>query len=238
MRNLAEKSPPPGTELLADTADREVEACSLAADSHWFEASKAAQAVAQHLGSGGDNTRGYRAFWLYLSGLWLDQNGEEVDSTTERHAARSLLDQATKAAKPGTWVRDLAPLPGLSREELSPADSVAVVRVASIIRNGVKKNKHRSANEKMLQDLNSTDHSTYEPALTNSALLLGAEAFKPKGNGRCDSAWCFDNHLWLAIEAKSEHRPGGSISHDEIRQVNGQLQLLAADRDQSTPPDL
>ena len=87
------------------------------------------------------------------------------------------------------------------------------------------------------KDLNSTDHSTYEPALTKLGLLLGADAFKPKDNGRCDSAWCYDNHLWLAIEAKSEHTPGGSISHDEIRQANGQLQLLAADREQSTPPE-
>ena len=107
MRNLAERVPPAGTELLAATADNEVEACSLAADGQWLEASKVAQAVAQHLGSGGDNTRGYRAFWLYLSGLWLDQHGEEAGSTTERHAARSLLEQAGK----GSQTSHLGPRP-------------------------------------------------------------------------------------------------------------------------------
>ena len=143
MRNLSKKVPPPGAELLATTADNEVEACSLAAGGHWLEASTMAQSVAQHLGSGGNNTRGYRALWLYLAGLWLDQHGEEEDSTTTRHAARSILDQAAEASKPGTWVRDLAPLPGFSREELSPADSVAIATVSSLIRAGIKKNKYR-----------------------------------------------------------------------------------------------
>ena len=235
MRNIAERIPPPGTELLATTADMEVEACSLAADGHWVEASDVAQAVAKHLGS--ENTRGYRAFWLYMSGLWLDQYGEEANSTTQRHAARSLLNQAAKAAKPGTWIRDLAPLPGFSREQLSPADAVAVAKIASIVRNGVKRSVHNSAVETMVRGLNSTDHSIYEPALTRLGLLLGADAFKPTDPGRCDSAWCFNNHLWLAMEAKSEHKPGGSVPYADIRQVNGQLQLLAADRQQSIPPD-
>lgn len=237
MRNDAERIPPPGTELLADTADKEVEACSLAAGGQWAEASMVAQDVANNLGAGGNHTRGYRAFWLYLSGLWLDQAGEEADSSTQRKAARSLLEQAADAAKPGTWIRDLAPLPGLRREELSPADSIAVKKVASVVRKGVNSNKHRVAGEEMLQGLSSTDKSLYEPALTKLGLLLGADAFKPSNTGRCDSAWCFDNQMWFAIEAKSEQQPGGSVSHDHIRQVNGQLRLLAADRAQSSPPD-
>ena len=237
MRKNAERVPPPGTELLANAADKEVEACSLAAGGQWTEASRVAQDVAANLGSGGDHTRGYRALWLYLSGLWLDQAGEEADSSTQRLAARSLLEQAADAAKPGTWIRDLAPLPGLSREELSPADSIAVKKVASIVRDGVKRNKHATRVESMLQGLSSTEHSLYEPALTELGRLLGAKAFKPPNMGRCDSAWCFDNQMWLAIEAKSEQQPGGSVSQDNIRQVNGQLELLAADRERTSPPD-
>ena len=237
MRKDAARVPPPGTESLAATADKEVEACSLAADGQWADASIVAQDVATNFGVGGDHTRGYRAFWLYLSGLWLDQAGEEADSPTQRTAARSLLEQAADAAKPGTWTRDLAPLPGLSREELSPADSIAVKKLAADVRDGINKNKHRKSVKKMLKGLNATDHSLYEPALTELGLLLGADAFKPPGAGRCDSAWCFGNEIWFAIEAKSEQQPGGTVSHEHIRQVNGHLRLLTADRAQSSPPD-
>lgn len=47
----------------------------------------------------------------------------------------------------------------------------------------------------------------------------------------------FDNHLWLALEAKSEHSSNCSISQNDIRQINNQLQLLTADRQQPEVPE-
>jgi hypothetical protein len=44
--------------------------------------------------------------------------------------------------------------------------------------------------------------TVYEPAMTKLGYLLGAEAQKPPGSGRCDSTWCWDHHLWLAIDAR------------------------------------
>ena len=68
--------------------------------------------------------------------------------------------------------------------------------------------------------------------------MLGADASKPTRHGRCDSTWCWDNELWLALEAKSEHNTAGTLSIRDVRQSNGQLQLLADDRNCSTiPPD-
>lgn len=77
-----------------------------------------------------------------------------------------------------------------------------------------------------------TDPSMYEPALTTLGCLLGADAVKPAGKGRCDSTWCWQNFLWLAIEAKSDGKPSGMIPHRDIRQANDQLRLLCADRQQ------
>jgi len=34
--------------------------------------------------------------------------------------------------------------------------------------------------------------------------MLGADAFKPPTHANCDSAWCWDNHMWITIEAKSD----------------------------------
>jgi hypothetical protein len=67
--------------------------------------------------------------------------------------------------------------------------------------------------------------------------LLGAEAFKPGGQARCDSAWCFGDALWATIEAKSDQSPDGPVAVRYVREANTQVRLLASDRGVDTPLD-
>jgi hypothetical protein len=82
----------------------------------------------------------------------------------------------------------------------------------------------------MLDGLAQTDPSLYEPELSQLGKLLGAEAAKPAGQARCDSTWCFDNALWIALEAKSDHQTTGLVSTKDVRAATGQLRILASDR--------
>ena len=77
----------------------------------------------------------------------------------------------------------------------------------------------------------------FEAALSVLGRMLGADARKPQGKGRCDSTWCWNDILWLAIDAKSEHLPHGAVPLKDIRQANDQLRLLAADRNRDRAPD-
>jgi hypothetical protein len=54
----------------------------------------------------------------------------------------------------------------------------------------VTKPRHDGAVTAMLDGLAQTSTALYEPALTVLGGLLGAEAAKPAGKGRCDSTWC------------------------------------------------
>ena len=227
---------PDGTTALAAAAGKEIEACGLAAAGRWAEASRAAQDAARQLGEGGEATRGYRALLLYLAGTWADQAGDDSGDPGLRRAARALVKKAEEAAKPGTWTRDLVPLPDAEPEELSPADMAAVTAIAARLQSGVTKPKHDAAVTAMLDGLAQTSPGKYEPALTALGRLLGAEAGKPAGKGRCDSAWCWQDQLWLAIEAKSDEKPTGMIPHRDIRQAGDQLRLLCADRNRESPP--
>jgi hypothetical protein len=227
---------PEGTGALAHAVRYEVEACDLAAAGRWADATRVAQEAARELGSGEDATRSYRALWLYLAAVWADQAGEEAGDTALRSTARALIRQAEQAAKPTTWTRELAPLPGAEPEPLTPADAAAVTAIASKLQSGVSKTKHDQAVTAMLNGLKETDPGQYEPALTALGILLGATASKPAGKGRCDSVWRWQDELWLAMEAKSDHKPTGLIPHKDIRQANDQLRLLAADRDRPVPP--
>jgi hypothetical protein len=172
---------PDGTAALAAAAGKEIEACGLAAASRWAEASRAAQGAARQLGEGREATRSYRALWLYLAGTWEDQAGDDKGNPSLRRTARALVRKAEEAAKPGTWTRDLAPLPDADPEELSPADVAAVTTIAARLQSGVTKPKHDTAVTAMLDGLTQTSPAQYEPALTVLGTLLGAEAGKPPG---------------------------------------------------------
>jgi hypothetical protein len=65
--------------------------------------------------------------------------------------------------------------------------------------------------------------------------MLGADAFKPPTHANCDSAWCWDNHMWITIEAKSDESATDALSVDSVRQTNAHLALLAAERGASVP---
>jgi hypothetical protein len=209
----------------------------LAAARRWQDASRVAGDAARTLGAGGEATRGYRALWLYLAGVWADQAAADAGDGIGRASARALLDQAEKAAKPGTWTRELAPLPDAAPEGLGAADTTAVAAVAALAATTAV-GAHEKKIAAMFEGLAAKEPGKYEPGLTTLGKLLGADAQKPKGRGRCDSTWCWDEQLWLAMEAKSDHQPSGLVPHKEIRQANDQLRLLAGDRQrEAIPPD-
>ncbi|HEX2917392.1 MAG TPA: hypothetical protein VHN81_02680, partial [Edaphobacter sp.] len=114
-------------------------------------------------------------------------------------------------------------------------DTPAVKEIATRLASGTKRADIEAAIERMTAGLQSVDHGSSEPALTELGKLLGAEAYKPPGQGRCDSAWCWSERIWIAVEAKTEHEPDGDIPMKDIRQANTQLESLAADRGVSIP---
>lgn len=235
FRRAASRALPAGTEQLAAAVGYEIEACGHAWQGDFEAAAAAARHAADALG-GGDATRPYRALWLYLAAVWLDEAGEGSCQAALRATARNLVRQAADAARPATWVREMRPLPLDEAVELGPEDLDGARRIAALIERGVNKGKHHEAVARVHLALAATDPSLYEPALTELGRLLGAEASKPAGQGRCDSAWCWDERLWLSVEAKSDHSPTGLIPLDDVRQANSHLRLLASDRGQQTPP--
>jgi hypothetical protein len=86
-----------------------------------------------------------------------------------------------------------------------------------------------------LAGLAGTEASPYERAITTLGNLLGAEAYKPPGQGRADSVWLFGDLWWVALEVKSESSASGPLSMDTIRQTNTQLRSLASDRSSEIP---
>lgn len=225
---------PEGAEKVGAVVALEVEACALAWRGQWRRAAELLHQAASHLSD--ESVRPYRAFLLYISAVWMDHAGEIEDDPALRASARQMVRTAEQAAIPARWVAEMSPLPGDDPAELGPADAAAVTSISHVLATAFRSGQHESRVERVMSGLSQIAAGPYESALSELGLLLGADASKPTGSGRCDSVWCWENSIWLAIEAKSEHDPQGVIPQKDLRQSNDQLRLLAADRGCTTIP--
>lgn len=231
-RNDVEKKPSPMAAVLGQVAPLEVSAWKSAFSGNWIEASNKLQEAANEISS--NELRGYRGLLLYLAGVWLFQ-GANGESEVEKSSARELIRRAGKAAGThGAWLQEMCPLAGESKM-MSTQDTIAVNAIATRLRRSRVtriKEKLQTMGTKLAQQ----ESSPYEQGLTLLGEFLGAVANKPKAQGRCDSAWKWDNALWITLEAKSEEHPNGLLPLKDIRQTNTQLDLLASDNQMSNAP--
>jgi hypothetical protein len=233
FRRDAVKVAPAGSDALMEIADSEVEAWQLASEENWRDASAKLQEAARGVGRGGEATRGYRSLLLFLAAAWLDLAS---DSAPESARVRELVRQAEAAATRGTWLREMPDIGESEVKNLTGADAAAVAAVAARLSQGIRVDRHQSMTARMLLQLSQTEASEYEAGLASLGGLLGADSFKPKGDGRSDSVWLWDTALWLTFEAKTEEHENATIPLKYVRQVNSQLDQLAADQKVDVPP--
>ena len=230
-RRHTERQHPPGSTLLAASARHEVEACASAFRSDFVGARDAALRAAAAL-SGEDAVRSYRAFWLYLSAVW-----SLAATASDPNAAKTgmgLLRQAAKATQGTSWLREVET--GTQSTLPEDADDTPAVRqIARRLASRIKRAEVNAAVSRIDRGMSEIEHTKSEPALTELGRLLGAESFKPPGQGRADSVWCWDERVWIAVEAKSEQSPAGEIPLRDVRQANTQLNQLSNDRGVVTP---
>nr|WP_129591168.1 DEAD/DEAH box helicase [Dietzia sp. oral taxon 368] len=231
FRQDAIKVEAPGADALGKAAAPEVEAWQLAFGGDWIGASEKLQQAVPLVGP--EATRGYRGLLLYLAGVWLHLGAQDE---TQRSRARELVRQAALAAKRGTWLKEMPELPGADEAPPAPEDIAAVNSVVARLRGQLRVKQIKSDLSEMQDALNQDEASRYERGLTALGSFLGAEASKPKGQGRCDSAWCWGVAMWMTIEAKSEEDSNGLLPLKDVRQANTQLDQLAADRGSDHPP--
>lgn len=218
---------------LASAVSHEVKACALAWQGEWKEAATEANLAADCL-NGNHDVEGYRAFWLFIAAFYLNRSAAQSGDTAQFAISDALANQAVAAAQPATWVRELLPLPGRTDVQRPIWDELAITALSERIAR-INIQQHDRLAEKMREGLNATEPALYEPALTHLGALLGAEAYKPPGDGQCDSAWCWGDTMWLTLEAKSDESAAGSIPLQDVRQTIPHLSLLSAQRRVGVP---
>lgn len=231
-RRAATRTSPPDTAELASAAAHEVKATAALWSGDWGGASREALEAAKAVIS--PQLAGYRAFWTYLASAWLEEEAGERDDASLRKASLDLLRKAYVAGRGTAWLRQVQPLP-VGEVVLDPADQAAVAAAVASGTRQLNGAKWAAMHTGMLAALAQDEAVQYEGALTALGKLLGAESYKPKGEGRTDSAWVWPASWWLALEAKTEEKPEHPVSQKTIRQANGQLKTIAHARDTEIP---
>ena len=232
LRQIRDRRMPPGTEVLARTVSDEVKAWNLALGGDFVKASRLASKVADRLLEG--SLMPYKSFWLYIAAEWLKAAGDVQGKTDYVLASDELLTKAHSVAKSASWLRELVPNRTFEIE-IEPLDNIAVRNISEHTYRNISAVKWAKLSQELLTDLSSTDPSRYEIALSSLGKLLGAEAFKPEGQGRADSVWIYDEEVWITLEAKSDLKASGSVSLSAVKQGNSHLRLLSADRGHDVP---
>ena len=233
LRREAIRTPQPSVTELSESATLEVRAWVLAWKQDWAAAAREAVDVLEQLTA--PELRPYRALWAYLGSAWSGFAAADGNTAAAEQSA-ALLREAHKAATGTTWLKEVQPLP---REALDsePADEEGVDRVIELLRGKLKSLvKFNSQSAKKLADLSQQGASKYEQALVVLGELIGAESFKPPGQGRADAVWIWES-LWITVEAKSEQKTEGMLSMDYVRKTNTQLTSVAGDRGVDIPPE-
>lgn len=234
IRADARQTEPVEAPGLSAAAKHEVEALESMWNGDWKAASEKFHLAASALTSY-PAARGYQATLLFRSAVAMEKASRAAGDEEMAASADALASQAVDAAKPATWMAALLPFDGRKMIAPSPQLHSAAVRLSAYIDEVGSPAKLRTRFETMLEGLSIIDHKAYEPALTQLGQFLGAYAFKPTGDSRTDSAWCWDDVQWISVEAKSEHKPDGLIGVTDTLQVNGHLKLVAEDRGVPVP---
>jgi hypothetical protein len=225
----------PDADALAASAAHEIAACNAAWTGDWDAASRAAVEVLGDLAA--PPLRPYQSLWAYLGAAWAQRAADEGAAAAGERATE-LLRRARTAAAGTTWLREVEPR-ATAALALEPVDEQGVVAAAGLTATAAwfrSPTRFDRLTSEMIAGLTQTKAGPYERGLATLGQLLGAEAHKPQGDGRADSVWLWDA-LWLTLEAKTEQTSEGLVSHDYVRQTNGHLKLLVADRDLEKAPE-
>ena len=169
----------------------------------------------------GNESRAYRAWWHYLSADTAIALCDATGETTYRDTADDYLRRASACCPGIAWFarirRSLSSI--VEKPEANELNAMAVEAISEHLTQwgtvGPRFEQSMSVIENALQ---STSHKTFHQGLKGLGQMLGFEADLASGNATPDCIWSLGSTIYVAHEAKSEHKPTGNIGVNDIRQ--------------------
>jgi hypothetical protein len=220
LRDQSSRHPDPVSDRLCSTVSDEVSYLYSMWNRDYESALEHARKVADSLE--GDETKGYRGWWYYLSAeaamAFHDTNGDESLVET----ARDCLKRAGKCCPVISWFARLAR--AARGEPESPEGDEVTARAienmrAKLTEWGTVGTLFERKVAQAIKDLQATDHKQFHQGLKVLGEMLGFRSEIPNDDGDPDCLWSIGSELYVVHEAKSDHTPNVPIGINDTRQA-------------------
>jgi len=182
---------------------------------------------------GGDETKGYRGWWYYLSADAALALHEANGESNLLETAEDCLMRASKCCPVISWFARLARAASQS-SDITEADEVTAVAVENIHDRLTEWGAvgHRFEREvgQAIEDIQATEHKQFHRGLKALGEMLGFQADLPSGEGDPDCIWSIGSDLYIVHEAKSDHTPSDPIGINDIRQAQSHEDWIRSHR--------
>lgn len=179
---------------------------------------------------GGDETKGYRAWWYYLAAeaaaqIYNTDDDPTALQTAEKHRARAA------ACLPALSFFSRIRYEQTPREDSAQSDELLAL-AAENVRDGFETWGTVGPNfEKVLsevrENLDATEHKAFHRGLQGLGELLGFRAELPRERGEPDCLWALGTSVYIVHEAKSEHKdPEAGIGINDVRQAQSHVEWV------------
>lgn len=225
---------PEGAEALRAAAEDEVAAVQAAWRGEWSRAMARADDVVTKVSGAQRRRRPYQALWNYLGSQWAAIASKEEGRPELETVSAQLLEKAHSAASNSTWMhRGAHPLAALTDgySEALILGAVATFAATAIGSPG----KFGKWCQQLESRLGGTDATDFELGLEQLGVMLGYRSARNTEPAAPDVGWEAPAGPWIAIEAKSDESPQGSVSVSTVRQANTHLEWMAAKLSKPVP---
>jgi len=221
LRDKTERRPLPCLDAFINAAPHEVDYQYAMWDGDYATAVACCRGVLAHLG--GEELRGYRAFWCYLAGsaAWLasQRGAAPMDAV-----ARDYFDRAAQAASGIPWLSELGRIglsQGVAADDENGDLDLAIERLEERIESlgTVHDGKFERYVQQIMAGLRQKKASEFERAQVQLGDLLGYEAGNSDEQSAPDPWWILGETFGLVFEDYTDCNEDATISTTKVRQA-------------------
>lgn len=181
----------------------------------------------------GEETKGYRGWWYYLTGDVALMTYEATKDLSFIDVAKEFFRRASNCSLSISWFAELSRL-RIKDELIAEVDYLTPKAVEAVRKQlkmfGLVGKKFEDRITSFIKDINNDEYKAFHRGLKVLGELLGFEAENPTSNGAPDCVWSLEDMIHIAHEAKTEGGADGTIGINDVRQVESHVNWVKSNR--------
>jgi hypothetical protein len=218
LRDEMKEVIPSSLVALESAAEHEIEYVANMWNGDYGRALESAQRAIGSL-AGGEDLKGYRAWWQYLAGCAAMLDAEESEPSRQKADQHFRLARSVSSVR---WLSGLLSGAGGEEREGTPSEDCAAIEAVELqlCELGITREAPFTKKTTAIREgLNQQQAKKFESALEELGDLLGFKANSSDKEGAPDPWWIGGDALCIVFEHHSKVNPGTDLSIEKARQA-------------------